>query len=80
MYVPDFVVECEDVIYMVEPKMAKDMEAKDVLDKAVAARAYCKYASAHTAEHGGKPWRYALVPHTAVTHNRSVRGLLEEYI
>jgi type III restriction enzyme len=79
LYVPDFVVECEDVIYMVEPKMAKDMEAKDVLDKAVVARAYCKYASAHTAEYGGKPWRYALVPHTAVQLQRSVRGLLEEY-
>ncbi|MBC6995904.1 DEAD/DEAH box helicase family protein [Neolewinella lacunae] len=79
MYVPDFVVECEDAIYMVEPKMAKEMEAKDVQDKAVAAREYCKYASAHTAEYGGKPWRYALVPHTAVQLQRSVRGLMGEF-
>jgi type III restriction enzyme len=79
LYVPDFVVECEDVIYMVEPKMAKEMEAKDVLDKAVAAREYCKYASAHTAEFGGKAWRYVLVPHTAVQLQRSVKGLMEEF-
>ncbi|PHI21516.1 type III restriction endonuclease subunit R [Lewinellaceae bacterium SD302] len=79
LYVPDFVVECQDAIYMVEPKMAKDMDAKDVQDKATAAVEYCKYASAHTAKHGGKPWRYVLVPHTAVTLNRSVKGLMGEF-
>ena len=78
-YVPDFVVECEDAVYMVEPKMAKDVDAKDVRDKAKAAVEYCKYASAHTAEHGGKPWRYVLVPHTAVTLNRSVKSLMDEF-
>jgi type III restriction enzyme len=80
LYEPDFVVECDDVIYLVEPKMLKEMEAVDVLDKAKAAREYCKNASLHTAAYGGKPWRYALVPHTAVTLNRGVKSLLEEFV
>ena len=79
-YEPDFVVECTDAIYLVEPKMEKEMAADDVLDKARAAVEYCRYATELAEQNGGKPWRYVLVPHTAIQHNRSVEGLMKEYV
>ena len=79
-YQPDFVVECTDAIYLVEPKMEKEMTAADVLDKARAALEYCRYATEFTAQSGGKPWRYVLIPHTAIQHNRSVKGLMNEFL
>jgi type III restriction enzyme len=70
-YYPDFVVETADTIYMIETKAADQMETAEVLDKKKAAETYCKYASEFTAGHGGKPWRYVLIPHDEVSVNRS---------
>lgn len=65
-YEPDFVVETADAIYMCETKAEKDVDDKDVQDKAQAARRYCDIAGAYATSHGGKPWRYVIIPHTAV--------------
>lgn len=65
-YEPDFIVETADAIYMCETKAEKDVEDKDVQDKAQAARRYCDIAGDYATRHGGKPWRYVLIPHTAV--------------
>ncbi len=65
-YEPDFVVETEDCIYMVETKAEKDVSTEDVQGKKKAAEEYCKNASEYTASVGGKPWKYLLLPHTAV--------------
>lgn len=65
-YEPDFIVETEDAIYMCETKAEKDVDDKDVRDKANAARRYCDAAGTYATRHGGKPWRYIIIPHTAV--------------
>lgn len=65
-YHPDFIVETTDGIYMVETKAADQMLSAEVLDKKRAAERYCKYASEYTAKHGGKFWKYALIPHDEV--------------
>ncbi len=65
-YEPDFIVEAEDAIYMCETKAEKDVDDKDVQDKAQAAHRYCDIAGAYATRHGGKPWRYVIIPHTAV--------------
>ncbi|MGM9762642.1 MAG: DEAD/DEAH box helicase [Candidatus Cryptobacteroides sp.] len=65
-YEPDFVVETEDCIYIVETKAEKEVSAADVQGKKKAAEEYCKNASEYTASVGGKPWKYLLLPHTAV--------------
>ena len=52
------------------------MEQKDVQEKAAAALKYCKYASEYTAEHGGKKWKYVLIPHTQVTKTSSFKGVV----
>lgn len=61
-YQPDFVVEAKHAKYLVEVKARNQMEDEDVQAKATAARAWCGYASTHAQEHGGKPWRYLLIP------------------
>ncbi len=76
LYEPDFIAETADSIYMLEPKAEKEMEQKDVQEKAAAALKYCKYASEYTAEHGGKKWKYVLIPHTQVTKTSSFKGVV----
>ncbi len=65
-YEPDFIVETVEAIYMCETKAERDIDNKDVQDKAKAARRYCDIAGDHATRHGGKPWRYIIIPHTAV--------------
>lgn len=65
-YEPDFVVETEDCIYIVETKAEKEVSAADVQGKKKAAEEYCKNASEYTSSVGGKPWKYLLLPHTSV--------------
>ncbi|MCM1518906.1 MAG: hypothetical protein NC117_09720, partial [Pseudoflavonifractor sp.] len=68
-YEPDFIVETADAIYMCEIKAEKDVSDEDVKSKAEAARTYCSIVSAYNSRHGGKPWKYVIIPHTAVKRN-----------
>jgi len=79
-YEPDFVVETADAKYLCEPKMATEMKNETVLAKQEAAVRWCQYAIQHAQDNGGKPWHYALIPHNAITANRSFDGLTSEYM
>lgn len=70
-YEPDFIVETGDAIYMCETKAEKDMESEEVKGKAEAAINYCTIVSEFTAAHGGKPWKYVIIPHTVVVRTSS---------
>jgi type III restriction enzyme len=72
-YQPDFVVETHDGIYMCEPKQRKELQDPEVLAKKEAAERWCEHATAHTATFGGKPWKYALIPHDAIAANMSLK-------
>lgn len=74
-YYPDFVVETNDCIYMVETKAADQLSSAEVLDKRKAALKYCKYATEFTTANGGKPWKYVLIPHNEVSTTRSFESL-----
>ncbi|OVE73943.1 hypothetical protein BVX94_02395 [bacterium B17] len=78
-YVPDFVVETEEVIYMVETKKEGDIETGEVQEKATAAAEYCKHASDFTTKNNGKPWTYVIIPHNAVLANMSLENLVTKY-
>lgn len=78
-YEPDFVAETADVIYMVETKIARDIDSDEVQKKAQAALNYCAGASTFTAANGGKPWKYLLIPHDAVMLNMSLSGLAAKH-
>lgn len=80
LYLPDFIIETADCIYMIEIKAANEIMTTEVQEKAKSAVKYCKYATEFTAEQNGKPWKYALIPHDKVSKNNSFRGIVSPYI
>jgi type III restriction enzyme len=78
-YVPDFVAVTTDHNLIIETKAVKDMELGDVKAKANAAVTWCKLASEYSQAHGGKSWKYLLVPHDAVTHNATIAALVGRF-
>ncbi|HEY5894835.1 MAG TPA: DEAD/DEAH box helicase family protein [Chthoniobacterales bacterium] len=78
-YQPDFVAETVDAIYMLEPKMRKEMEDGEVIAKKDSAVRWCRHATDHAARNGGKPWKYLLIPHDAIAENMSIKGLTASY-
>jgi type III restriction enzyme len=56
---------------MVEIKAEGQINTDDVIKKKEAALNYCKYASEYTAQNGGKPWKYLLMPHNEVNTTNS---------
>jgi type III restriction enzyme len=78
-YLPDFVVETADAIYLVETKKAKEIGTEEVESKKRAALEYCTQATAYTAENGGKPWKYLLIPHDEVQVHSTLEYLVTRY-
>lgn len=83
-YVPDFVVSLDDQILMIETKKEKEVtEAQnaetEVKIKKDAAVLWCQRASDYAAQHGGKPWRYLLIPHDAVQPNVTLKALIDQF-
>lgn len=80
-YEPDFVVETEGSRFLVEIKRADHTDGKneEVEAKARAAALWCQHASAHTKDTDGKPWRYLIIPDSAVRENWSLIGLVREF-
>ncbi len=78
-YEPDFVVETKTAKLLCEPKASSDMTAEDVLAKAKAAVEWCSHATAHEKQNGGKPWLYLLIPHDAISDNKTLQGLIATY-
>jgi type III restriction enzyme len=74
-YIPDFVVETPDAIYLIEPKRASEMDDPEVIAKAKAAALWCHHAS----QHGEKPWTYLLIPHDAIDESKTLAGLTATY-
>ncbi|GAB3529153.1 DEAD/DEAH box helicase [Photobacterium alginatilyticum] len=78
-YEPDFVVETQTEFLLLEPKKASEIEDTDVVAKAKAAVRWCYYANQHADESGSKRWRYALIPHDAITASMTAEGLANKY-
>lgn len=71
--------EAGDAIHMLEPKAANQLTDPAVVAKKEAAIRWCENASNHAATHGGKPWRYALIPHDAIAENMALAALAQQY-
>jgi type III restriction enzyme len=56
-YTPDFIVETDNTIYMIETKMRKDIDTYEVQAKSAAAQKYCAQATEFNLAHGKKTWR-----------------------
>lgn len=77
-YEVDFIVETADTIFMCETKAEKDVNDANVQAKAKAAREFCRHASEFTAQNGGKPWQYVIIPHTIVDRAYSFNYILKQ--
>ncbi|MBI3657849.1 MAG: DEAD/DEAH box helicase family protein [Acidobacteria bacterium] len=78
-YEPDFVVETKTDKFVCETKAANEMKDQDVLAKAKAAAEWCRHATEHEGNNGGKPWTYLLIPHDVITDNKTSQGLAATY-
>jgi len=78
-YQPDFVAEADTAIYMLEPKARNQIDAPDVLAKKEVAVKWCTHASNFACDVGGKPWRYVLIPHDAISENMTLAGLAQQF-
>ncbi len=79
IYEPDFVVETQTHKLLCEPKMAKEMMSEEVAGKTRAAVKWCAHATEHEAQHEGKPWKYILIPHTAIQQSATLSGLVTQF-
>jgi type III restriction enzyme len=78
-YQPDFVAETSEAIYLLESKARGQMNDHAVLAKKDAAVKWCELATNHNGQNGGKPWRYALIPHDAIADNMTLAGLVGQF-
>lgn len=74
-YVPDFVVETRNAIYLVEIKAERDIDDSEVIEKAKAGKKYCEAATKYNLANRGKPWKYIILPHTSISPNMSFAEL-----
>ncbi|MFJ5717287.1 DEAD/DEAH box helicase family protein [Neobacillus sp. NPDC093127] len=79
VYNPDFVVETKTQKFICEIKNKDEIEDKVVQDKARAVQNWCRHATEHELQHGGKEWIYLLIPHNDVNENMSIEGLTARY-
>lgn len=78
-YEPDFVVETEDVIYLVEVKGEDKLKDTDVIAKKERGIQYCAVASRWGKANGYKEWRYLFIPAGQIHMNSSFVQLAERY-
>ena len=76
-YQPDFVAETANCIYMLEAKASNKMDDPVVLAKRDVAVSWCRYASDYAKSYDGKPWKYVLIPHDAISENMTLHRLAE---
>lgn len=77
-YQPDFVAETDRRIFMLEPKASNEMDDPEVIAKKSVAEKWCAHASDYAASHADKPWKYALIPHSKISENMTIEGLIKD--
>jgi len=75
-YEPDFVVETEANIYLVEVKAEKDMANDDVIAKKQRGIQYCETATRWCEANGYKPWNYLFVPANKIYVNTTFKQIV----
>lgn len=79
IYEPDFVVETENIIYLVEVKGEDKLNDPDVLAKKERGIQYCAVASRWGKANGYKEWRYLFIPAGQIQPNSSFKQLAERF-
>ena len=71
-YEPDFIVETEETIYMIEVKKDIDIATKEVQEKKKAGIKYCENATEYNLKNGKKEWKYLIIPSSQVKFSRNI--------
>jgi restriction endonuclease len=75
-YYPDFVVETDGEVLLVEVKSSAELKKEGVLEKAREADNWCKEVSKIT----GKKWSYKLLPHDKINRQDSFKATISNVI
>ena len=76
-YEPDFVVELEHEIVMIEVKPLSEIDTQSVQAKKQTADKYCEIVNRNIGRYGiQKPWRYVILATDRITVRSTVEGLL----
>lgn len=78
-YEPNFVVETENVIYLVEVKGEDKLNDPDVMAKKKRGIQYCEVATRWGKANGYKEWRYLFIPSKQVMPNSSFMQLAKQF-
>ena len=78
-YEPDFVVETEHTIYLVEVKGENKLNDPDVIAKKKRGIQYCEVASRWGKANGYKEWRYLFIPSQQIMPNSSFMQLANRF-
>ncbi|MGI6502119.1 MAG: DEAD/DEAH box helicase [Anaerostipes sp.] len=78
-YEPDFVVEIENKIYLVEVKGEDKLKDPGVIAKKERAVQYCKVASEWGKANGFKEWQYLFIPSQQVHENTTFEHLAQQF-
>lgn len=72
-YEPDFIVETDDIIYMVEVKKDIDIATNEVQEKKKAGIKYCENATEYNLENNKKEWKYIMIPASEIKFSRNMK-------
>ena len=79
-YEPDFIVETEYSIYLIEVKGEDKINNADVISKKERGIEYCKIASKFSKANNYKKWEYLFIPAEKIQNNSSFKMLKENFI
>lgn len=79
-YVPDFVVETDEKIYLIEVKGEDKVNDADFIAKGKVAVKYCEVVSNWAKANGRKEWRYIFIPSKEIQISSSLASLVQRFI
>jgi len=78
-YEPDFVVECDENIFLIEVKGEDKINDPDVLAKKDRAIKYCDVASRWGKANGYKEWKHLFIPSKQIMENSTLHQLASRF-
>ena len=79
-YEPDFVVETDDTIYLVEVKGEDKLNDPDVIAKKKRGIQYCQVATNWGKANGYKAWQYLFIPSMQIKESSTFSNLSKMFV
>lgn len=78
-YEPDFVVETDDIIYLIEVKGEDKINLPDVIAKKKRAVKYCEVATRWCKANGHKEWKHLFIPSQQIQSTSTIENLAQRF-